>query len=55
MRRRGGIAVALDPASMKRRALLTLGAGAAAFVLAGHRPSLLSPLTRTKAGRAGLV
>ena len=25
---------------MKRRALLTLGAGAAAFVLAGHRPAL---------------
>ena len=25
---------------MKRRALLTLGAGAAAFVLAGHRPAV---------------
>ena len=28
-------------ASMKRRALLRLGAGAAAFVLAGHRPAVM--------------
>jgi hypothetical protein len=39
MRRRGGIAVALDPASMKRRALLTLSSGAAAFGLVGCWPS----------------
>jgi hypothetical protein len=29
-------------ASMKRRALLRLGAGAAAFVLAGHRPAVMA-------------
>src|ERR1700730_16048944 len=28
---------------MKRRALLRLGAGAAAFVLAGHRPAVMAP------------
>ena len=44
---------ALLPASMKRRALLTSGAGAAAaFVLAGYKPLASRPLARAKSRRA---
>jgi hypothetical protein len=38
---------------VKRRALLTFGAGAAAFVLAGHRPAVMAAEERK--GRVGLL
>jgi hypothetical protein len=38
---------------MKRRALLTFGAGAAAFVLAGYRPAAMA--TDERNGRVGLL